>query len=79
MPERWCGLRVVTPRFISQAHRLNVAVHVWVVDDEGDMRRLLDWGVDGLQTDRLDILARVLADVARRPFASPSSEVEVEG
>ena len=79
VPERWRGLRVVTPRFISQAHRLNVAVHVWVVDDEGDMRRLLDWGVDGLQTDRLDILARVLADVARRPFAFPSSEVEVEG
>jgi len=74
VPERWHGLRVVTPRFVSQAHRLNVAVHVWVVDDESDMRRLLDWGVDGIQTDRLDILAPVLADVAGRPLPPRCSE-----
>ena len=75
VPEIWHGVRVVTPRFVSQAHRLNVAVHVWVVDEERDMRRLLDWGVDGIQTDRLDILARVLGDVAGRPVPPPAAEV----
>ena len=87
VPERWHGLRVVTPRFVSQAHGLNIAVHVWVVDDEKDMRRLLDWGVDGVQTDRLDTLGRVLADVggrhlsssgfASRPASGPASGSEV--
>ena len=44
-----------------------LAVHVWVVDQEHEMRRLLSWGVDGIQTDRLDVLSRVLSDVAGRP------------
>jgi glycerophosphoryl diester phosphodiesterase len=74
VPESWYGLRVVTPRFVEEAHRLNVAVHVWVVDDEHDMRRLLDWGVDGIQTDRPDILSDVLADATGRPKRSTVNE-----
>ena len=66
MPEHWYGLRVVTRRFVAHAHLLNIAVHVWVVNDESNMRRLLDWGVDGIMTDRLDILAQVMADVSGR-------------
>lgn len=67
VPETWHGLQVVTRRFVADAHRLNVPVQVWVVDEEADMRRLLEWGVDGLQSDRLDVLSRVLTDVAGRP------------
>jgi len=67
VPEVWHGIRVVAPRFVDAAHRMNVAVHVWVVDQEPKMRRLLSWGVDGIQTDRLDVLSRVLSDVAGRP------------
>jgi glycerophosphoryl diester phosphodiesterase len=50
------------------AHRANVPVHVWTVDDPDDIHRLLDWGVDGIQTDRPDVLARVLADRVGRPL-----------
>ena len=76
VPEVWHGIRVVTPSFVAEAHRLNVAVHVWVVDGEQDMRRLLKWGVDGIQTDRPDVLSRVLAegaDVRAPPPESPGN------
>lgn len=63
VPEIWNGLRVVTPDFVKDAHDLNIPVHVWVVDEEEDIRRLLSWGVDGIQSDRLDILYKVLEDV----------------
>jgi glycerophosphoryl diester phosphodiesterase len=67
VPERWNGVRVVTRGFVAAAHRLNLPVQVWTVDEPDDMRRLLSWGVDGLQTDRPDLLARVLVEVAGRP------------
>ena len=60
IPERARGRQVVTPRLVAQAHRHNVRVHVWTVDEIADMHRLLDWGVDGIMTDWPDILARVL-------------------
>lgn len=67
MPEHHFGRRVLTPRLVREAHALNVAVHVWTVDDPDDMRRLLRWGVDGIVTDRPDVLARVLHEEAGRP------------
>ncbi|MDP2956874.1 MAG: glycerophosphodiester phosphodiesterase [Longimicrobiales bacterium] len=67
LPEFWKGWRIVTPRLLRVAHRRNLPVQVWTVDDPADMRRLLAWGVDGIQTDRPDLLARVLVDVAGRP------------
>ncbi|MBM4184662.1 MAG: glycerophosphodiester phosphodiesterase [Gemmatimonadetes bacterium] len=67
VPEIWKGMRVVTPRFVREAHRLNVPVQVWTVDREEDMRRLLACGVDGIQTDRPDVLARVLTELVGRP------------
>jgi glycerophosphoryl diester phosphodiesterase len=67
VPEVWKGLRVVTPRFVRAAHRLNVPVQVWTVDHIEDMRRLLGWGVDGIQTDRPDLLAGLLTEIVGRP------------
>mgnify|MGYP001177098120 FL=1 len=69
VPEIWNGLRVVTPDFVRDAHDLNIPVHVWVVDEEKDIRRLLSWGVDGIQSDRLDILYKVLEDVHSERFS----------
>jgi glycerophosphoryl diester phosphodiesterase len=67
VPEKWKGFSIVTPRFIEQAHRKNIPVQVWTVDDPSDMARLLSWGVDGIQTDRPDLLARVLHEQYGRP------------
>jgi len=52
-------VRVVDERFIRHAHGMNLAVHVWTVDEPGMMTTLLDLGVDGIMTDRIDILADV--------------------
>jgi glycerophosphoryl diester phosphodiesterase len=56
------GITVVTPRFVGNAHRRGVAVHVWTVDDADEMHRLLDLGVDGIMTDRPEILREVLVE-----------------
>lgn len=67
LPEVWKRLRIVTPRLIEQAHRRNLPVQVWTVNESVDMRRLLDWGIDGIQTDRPDRLAAVLCERGLRP------------
>lgn len=67
VPDQWEGRQVVTPRFIQAAHERNIPVHVWTIDETDDMRRLLEWGVDGVQTDRPDRLARLLCAEFGRP------------
>lgn len=59
VPETAQGHRIVSPRFIRHAHASNLKVQVWTVDEEADMRRLLDWGVDALITNRPDVAVRV--------------------
>jgi glycerophosphoryl diester phosphodiesterase len=53
------GLTFVDPRFVAHAHRLGLQVHVWTIDDATVMNRLLDLGVDGIMTDRIDTLREV--------------------
>ena len=59
VPEVAGRLRVVSPTFIKCAHAAGLEVQVWTVDDPADMRRLLEWGVDALITNRPDIAVRV--------------------
>jgi glycerophosphoryl diester phosphodiesterase len=60
VPTRARGLRLVDRRFVTTAHRAGIAVHVWTIDDADEMGRLLDLGVDGIMTDRPDVLRDVL-------------------
>jgi len=69
IPEIHTGIPILTPRFLHEAHRRNLPVHVWTVDDPLTMRRLLSWGVDGVQTDRPDLLAPILSEMFGRPRA----------
>ena len=55
-------VHVVTPRLVEQVHRAGKHLHVWTVDQPARMHRLLDLGVDGLVTDRTDVLRDVLAE-----------------
>lgn len=49
----------IRPRFIDAVHAAGAQVHVWTVNEEAVMRRMLDAGVDGIITDRLDRLNAV--------------------
>lgn len=60
LPARMGDLTVVDPPVLDHFHRLGIPVHVWTVDEEEEMRALLALGVDGIVTDRPDVLARVL-------------------
>lgn len=64
LPEREGPLVVVTESMVRSLHRRGVPLHVWTVDDPGDMLRLAALGVDGIITDRPDLLATVLAQRA---------------
>jgi glycerophosphoryl diester phosphodiesterase len=60
VPVRQGPVTVVTARFVRRAHRIGQQVHVWTIDDEREMHRLLDLGVDGIMTDRPAVLKQVL-------------------
>ena len=60
LPARMGEMTVVDPPVVEHFHRLGIPVHVWTVDDPEEMRALLDIGVDGIVTDRPDVLQRVL-------------------
>jgi glycerophosphoryl diester phosphodiesterase len=62
VPEYSSGLRVLTKRFVKTAHRLNLAVHVWTINETTDMQRLLELGVDGIITDYPDRLISLLRE-----------------
>jgi glycerophosphoryl diester phosphodiesterase len=59
VPERTGLIRIVSPRFVRDAHDGGFKVQVWTVDEEADMRRLLEWGVDGLISNRPDLAVGV--------------------
>lgn len=58
VPARF-GITVVDQRFIDHAHRLGMQVHVWTIDEPKEINRLLDLGVDGIMTDRIDTLREI--------------------
>ncbi|MEO5982252.1 MAG: glycerophosphodiester phosphodiesterase [Pedococcus sp.] len=55
-------LDLVTPALIGRLHSMGKHVHVWTIDDAAKMHRLFDLGVDGIVSDRIDVLAEVLAE-----------------
>jgi glycerophosphoryl diester phosphodiesterase len=61
LPPSYGDTEVVTPELVAEAHRRSMQVHVWTIDDPGEMASLLDLGVDGIMTDRPAVLKEVLS------------------
>ena len=55
------------PDFVPVAHGLGMYVHVWTINDEADMRMLIeDYGVDGIMTDDPPLLTKVITELGAR-------------
>ncbi|WP_330345792.1 glycerophosphodiester phosphodiesterase [Streptomyces longwoodensis] len=62
VPESQSGVPVVDARFVRAAHARGLQVHVWTVNEPERMHRLLDLGVDGIMTDHIDTLRKVMEE-----------------
>lgn len=62
LPRTSRGIKVIDRRLIDAAHALGLQVHVWTVNHPAEMAELLDLGVDGIITDRPDVLKGLLVE-----------------
>jgi glycerophosphoryl diester phosphodiesterase len=60
VPARIGPRRLIDARYLAAAHRAGAVVHAWTVNSRTEMVRLVDLGVDGIITDRADVLREVL-------------------
>lgn len=60
VPMEEYGFSFATRRFIEVANEHNLAVHYWTIDDEDEMRELIEIGADAIMTDNPSVLKRVL-------------------
>lgn len=67
IPIEMGGIKFAEPRLVETAHSFGWQVHVWTVDDEATMTRMIDIGVDGIMTDRPSKLRSVLGSLGRWP------------
>ncbi|MFQ5522278.1 MAG: glycerophosphodiester phosphodiesterase [Acidimicrobiia bacterium] len=68
LPTHLRGVRIVDEKLVAAAHDAGLQIHVWTVNREEEMVRLLDLGVDGLVTDRPDLLRRLLMEREQWPW-----------
>jgi len=60
-PEESLNIPIMTKRFIREAHAKNIRVEPWTVNDPELMKQYIGWGVDGIITDRPDLMVDILS------------------
>jgi glycerophosphoryl diester phosphodiesterase len=60
LPVRHGEMPLYDPRIVGAAKAASLPLQLWTVDTEEEMRRCLTAGVDGIQTDRPDLLRRLM-------------------
>lgn len=61
IPRSVAGLATTSPAMIAAFHRAGVEVHVWTINEPAEIRALLRLGVDGIVSDRCDLVAEAVA------------------
>ncbi len=62
LPEKYGSVQVAKPSLIREAQEKNLLVQVWTVNQAVNMRKYLDQNVDGIITDRPDLLLQILEE-----------------
>ena len=65
-PEESLGIRIMTERFVRESHAKNIRVEPWTVNDSELMKQYIEWGVDGIITDRPDLMIQALKEMGLR-------------
>lgn len=60
-PKESLGIPILSPAFVRAAHAKNLKVEVWTLDDMELARKYISWGIDGIDTDRPDLIKELLA------------------
>ncbi len=61
MPEESGGLPVLTPQFIAAARERHLPIVPWTINEEADLKRMIDLGMDGINTDYPERLLQLLS------------------
>jgi len=60
LPTSQFGINLSSKALIKAAHRHNIAVHYWTIDDPEEMIRLVKAGADGIMTNRPSLYKEVM-------------------
>ena len=62
-PAESLGMTIMTERFVRESHAKNIRIEPWTVNDPELMKQYVEWGVDGIITDRPDLMLEVLKEM----------------
>jgi glycerophosphoryl diester phosphodiesterase len=63
MPFRLQGRQIFRRSFVTAARRGGLPVQSWIIDEPADMRRLIEWGVTGIISDRPDLAVQITREL----------------
>ena len=62
-PTESSGIKLSSKRVVNSAHRRNMGMYYWTINNKETMRMLIEAGADGLITDRPDLMQEVLFEM----------------
>ncbi len=66
LPSKVKGVELATQRIVNSAHQKNIAIHYWTINDKEEMKSLIEMNVDGIITDRPDLMIELLEEMGQK-------------
>ena len=67
----------LTREAVKEAQALGLTVVVWTANNPADMRRVIEWGVDGVISDRPDLLRQAAGGAVWSPYSGETTREQV--